>query len=916
MKISKIVFCCVVISIAMATEAYGNRTVSYNSAAFDWPDKQGIPARDAKPAKTGKEAGEQVIKMVIQKGDTVWLRKAYTPILIYGDSEVQIESGVACVENYFDLELEDFGRRLVVCNQKEADFMGIVTATAGGVTTLRAITAGRVRELYAALHLSQTEVAVGDTLTFSGRQTYFYPDNKMKTLRVYKPDGTFDFSADYDQTGATINTMQTGDTIQHVEYFPTGNQRLSLKQIVASGKFLWNSFTPKGQKATQLEINTLNVTNSGLQFSAYVTPALPANGYADLVVGRLTHQNMIDWLSLNRLFQYKWLPANEPLFMPVWAQRYSRDEDRDKPSPLTQYLKNKTHWQQYVAGKDSPVKNGSYAFVVDKSSNIKDVRILQSSGLPEFDREIIKAIKEMPMCSKGGIWSRSLGKDNESLTAHDYEVRFYIVPTHEDKSSTSEPPRMITPAELSDVHVGDSLWLTTIFDGHEIPGDYSVEDVYGQKFNFRVAYTDLERTDQWDRLVVTDADRGHMLGIIEDVDLLGTTLRVYADVSRKQLHSVMHVNSWAMNVGDTLMPNGKQKYYYPSGQIKCEREFKESGIYMGEKTFDLSGRVISIQDRADSVLFREFYPSGALRQTYTYSKQKRSGRWRSYAEDGSMPDTLFCTRLVPYDDGLYIEYESTPSIPAGELPDSAVAHAEYTISEPVACMRSWRNNLLPMALYPLRKEGQWRDRKEKYLIPRAYFVKQTRWFDAVTPNDTIRPCSYSCIIDRDGRIQEVSIDRGSGIDSLDGEMVEAILNLPIYRPGAIVRRKVGSDIEERIPHAYKLRFYTYNGHSSGIPETMPQFPGGIYGLREYLEKNVKYPPSAQMNGIQGRAVCQFIVEKDGSVAEVTILRTSGNAALDAEALRVIRSMPKWLPGMRDGQPVRVLYTTPISFRLE
>lgn len=911
---SKIIFCCLAFSLTLIATTAAYSAVSFNNASFDWPDRDGIPAPDASSAKTNKSSDNPVSNKEIQKGDTIWLRKAYTPILIYGDSEVQPESGVACVENYFDLELEDLARRLVVCKQKEADFMGVVTSTNGGVTTVRGITTGKVRELYATLHVTQTEVAEGDTLTFSGRQTYFYPDNKMKTLRMYKPDGTFDFSVDYDQTGATVSTMQTGDTLQHVEYYPTGNQRLSLKFVRSNGKFIGKSFTPKGKPSNQLEINTMTATaNNGLQFNAFVTPALPANGYADLVVGRQAHLNMVDWISISRLFQFKHLAAGEPMFLPVWAQRYSRDEDRRKPSPLTQYLKHKTHWQQYIDSPDAPVKSGSYAFVVDKSSNIKDVRVLQSSGIPEFDREILRALKEMPMVSKGGIWSRSLGKDNESLTAHDYEVRFYIVPTREERSNASEPPRMLTPAELSDVQIGDSLWLVALRDRREIPGDYSKVNLYGLEFIFRVAYTDQERTDQLNRLAVVEKGKGKMLGIIEDVDYLGTTLRVYDDTSCSRLHSVLHVGTWSMNVDDVLVPNGTQKYYYPTGQLKCEREFKESGIYVGEKTYDLSGNIISVQDRADSVIFREYYPSGALRQTYT----KRTGRWRSYAEDGSRLDTLLCTRLAPYDDGLYIEYESTPSIPAGELPDSEVAQAEYTINDPVECMRSWRDNIQPMAIYPFWKEGRWRDRKEKYLIPRAYFAKHVHLFDYFTEIDSVRPCSYSCIIDRDGTLRDVTVDWSVGNDSLDKEMVEAIRNLPIYRPGGVVRRKLGTNVDERIPHTYKLRFYiSPNLESSTGIEAMPMFPGGVEALKAYLTKNVKYPQSARVNGVQGRTVCQFIIEKDGTISDVSVVRSSGNDALDAEAVRVISAMPKWSPGIHGGVPVRVRYTVPVTFSLE
>ena len=101
-----------------------------------------------------------------------------------------------------------------------------------------------------------------------------------------------------------------------------------------------------------------------------------------------------------------------------------------------------------------------------------------------------------------------------------------------------------------------------------------------------------------------------------------------------------------------------------------------------------------------------------------------------------------------------------------------------------------------------------------------------------------------------------------------------------------------------------------------VVESMPTFPGGQQALFAYLSENIKYPVEAQKNGVEGRAVCQFLVEKDGSISHVEIVRTSGNEDLDNEALRVVSLMPNWTPGMQQGKPVRVRYTIPCSFKLE
>ena len=99
-----------------------------------------------------------------------------------------------------------------------------------------------------------------------------------------------------------------------------------------------------------------------------------------------------------------------------------------------------------------------------------------------------------------------------------------------------------------------------------------------------------------------------------------------------------------------------------------------------------------------------------------------------------------------------------------------------------------------------------------------------------------------------------------------------------------------------------------------VVEQMPEFPGGMPELMKFLQENVKYPEEAMKNGIQGRVVVQFIVEKDGSISEAKVIKKV-NELLDAEALRVIGEMPKWTPGKQKGQEVRVKFVLPVTFRL-
>ena len=97
-------------------------------------------------------------------------------------------------------------------------------------------------------------------------------------------------------------------------------------------------------------------------------------------------------------------------------------------------------------------------------------------------------------------------------------------------------------------------------------------------------------------------------------------------------------------------------------------------------------------------------------------------------------------------------------------------------------------------------------------------------------------------------------------------------------------------------------------------EQMPEYPGGMPALIEFLQTNMKYPEDAQKQKVEGRVMVMFVVEKDGSITDVKVARNVF-PSLDEEAVRVVNAMPKWTPGKEKGKPVRVQYTLPISFRL-
>lgn len=100
-----------------------------------------------------------------------------------------------------------------------------------------------------------------------------------------------------------------------------------------------------------------------------------------------------------------------------------------------------------------------------------------------------------------------------------------------------------------------------------------------------------------------------------------------------------------------------------------------------------------------------------------------------------------------------------------------------------------------------------------------------------------------------------------------------------------------------------------------VVESMPEFPGGAGKMMEFIAKNIKYPPMARESGIQGRVFINFVVEPNGSVTNVKVLRGIGGGC-DEEAIRVVEAMPKWTPGRQRGKAVRVSFNLPVRFTLQ
>ena len=195
----------------------------------------------------------------------------------------------------------------------------------------------------------------------------------------------------------------------------------------------------------------------------------------------------------------------------------------------------------------------------------------------------------------------------------------------------------------------------------------------------------------------------------------------------------------------------------------------------------------------------------------------------------------------------------------------------------------------------------------------------------------------SFVIEKDGSVSNVKVVRGIG-GGCDEEAVRVIKGMPKWKPGMQKGKPVR--VSYQIPIFFKLdnaqktqdqdpkrekqmvgeveKVVPFGPDKNGvyqIVEEMPQYPGGEAAMMDYVAKNVVYPKDAQEKEISGRVFVGFVVEKDGSIGEVKLLRGIGGGC-DEEAVRVVKGMPKWKPGKQEGKPVRVSYQMPINFKLQ
>ena len=186
-------------------------------------------------------------------------------------------------------------------------------------------------------------------------------------------------------------------------------------------------------------------------------------------------------------------------------------------------------------------------------------------------------------------------------------------------------------------------------------------------------------------------------------------------------------------------------------------------------------------------------------------------------------------------------------------------------------------------------------------------------------------CFVSFVVTDKGAITDVSIAKSTGNEALDQEAMRVVANMPAWIPGKQGGKAVNTKLT--LPINFKLqggekqpqentKTYNFTTPVYQVVEEKPQYPGGEAEMMKYLMKNINYPSDARKANIEGRCFVSFVVTDKGAITDVSIAKSTGNEALDQEAMRVVANMPAWIPGKQGGKAVNTKFTLPVAFKLQ
>lgn len=407
--------------------------------------------------------------------------------------------------------------------------------------------------------------------------------------------------------------------------------------------------------------------------------------------------------------------------------------------------------------------------------------------------------------------------------------------------------------------------------------------------------------------------------------------------------------------------DGRWVGYYENGTLEYEGTYKGGGRTGWWKTYHDNGQLkskVEYVDGGEEGMYESFLEDGKPSCAGMYKDGQKTGDWKCLHQNGQLSKVEFYKNDVPkgevvayyedgtvkyktkYNDGLqdgpYVEYHENAQLKIEGTYDNGLATSTY---------QQWDEDgqLVFKRTYA---EGEvisetWYGSDGKPLAPSALLtLPQLRTDHKAGMQDMLRSQSkhwvndrgvYNFVIGPDGRVEDVKVVETCN-DYMDTLIMDVIKGLE-FEPGAVLGESsaFGNDmvVDMNYSTIEKIELGNYYQmpdesaddkeakrfeQSFMIVEEMPEFPGGMDELFQYLGKNTTYPAIAKDEGAEGVVYAQFVVRRSGMVSNVEILR-GVHPELDREALRVVRKMPLWTPGKQRGKKVNVYYKLPFRFRL-
>lgn len=350
------------------------------------------------------------------------------------------------------------------------------------------------------------------------------------------------------------------------------------------------------------------------------------------------------------------------------------------------------------------------------------------------------------------------------------------------------------------------------------------------------------------------------------------------------------------NDGLKLVSKEKADYYEVTKEKDNRGTIKEvSGYYISGKKRSLKTIILTnayfVFTKKEKPIwsadgqYQEWFENGKLKNTAKFSKGNKVGEFRTYWENGKVK------RKDNYEDD--------------ELPYEKFIEGK--------CFNESGKKIAYFPYYqPARFPGG--PDSLKVFISRNIKNDQT---------DSLNTVNVTFYINKKGEISNVHINKkkidinvlelgnGNGIETkMDKEVTRLILSMPNWNPALLDGELVGQYENKDI---YYGKIFDRDGIYS-VVQKMPEYKGGESALMQYISQNLKYPESAWQNKITGKVILQFVVTKTGSIGGVKVLRGISSDC-DEEAIRVIKSLPDWIPGTLNGIPLNVYFTLPITFNL-